>query len=308
MSSPDPPAIVQPAPHRPDRPLLGMALRLLAMLFLTSMFTLGKIAADRHVTLVETVFYRQLFAMPVVFAFIALRDGPRAVRTNRIGKHGLRAMMGLLGLACNFGGFILLPLTEATIIGFTMPMFATILAAVVLREATGIHRWSAILVGFAGILVIARPDAGHFAAFGVAVALAAAFLTACISLVIRDLGRTESPGVIVFWFTALSLPPLALLMPFFGHGHDPVTWGLLVLTGVVGAFAQLFLTAALRYAPVSVVLGMDYSSILWATLLGFLLWGEWPMATTWVGAAMIIGAGAYIGWREHIRSRQPNRI
>ena len=129
-------------------------------------------------------------------------------------------------------------------------------------------------------------------------------MTASVSLVLRELGRTESAGVVVFWFTALSVPPLGIGMLFYGQAHDAQTWGLLLMIGLFGGIAQLCLTAALRWAPVSVVLPMDYSSILWTTLLGWAIWGDWPMWTTWVGAALIIASGLYIAWREHRHARR----
>lgn len=283
---------------------MGIGLRLAAMFFVSMMFAGVKMADARGVHLVESLFYRQALALPLVFAWICFTDGPQAVRTNRIGVHASRAALGLLGMCLNFGSYILLPLTEATTIGFTMPIFGTILSALILREATGWHRWSAVVLGFAGVLVMARPEAGHFPLVGVLVALSAAVLTACISLVLRELGRTERPGVVVFWFTVLSLPPLAIGMLFFAQPHDAATWGLLIFIGLSGGLAQLCLTGALRWAPVSVVLPMDYSAILWATVIGWLFWDEWPLVTTWVGALLIIASGLYIAWREHIRARR----
>jgi len=100
------------------------------------------------------------------------------------------------------------------------------------------------------------------------------------------------------------VPPLGIGMLFYGQAHDAQTWGLLLMIGLFGGIAQLCLTAALRWAPVSVVLPMDYSSILWTTLLGWAIWGDWPMWTTWVGAALIIASGLYIAWREHRHARR----
>ena len=202
----------------------------------------------------------------------------------------------------------ILPLFRVTAMLMAMPVFGTILSALVLREATGIHRWSAVLIGFVGVLVMVRPDAGHFPMQGVAVALVAALVTASVSLVLRELGRTESAGVVVFWFTLLSMVPLGLAMPFYAQGHDLVTWGWLLLIGVVGGIAQICLTAALRWGPVSVVLPMDYSTIIWTTLLGVAIGQGWPMASTWIGAAMIAGSGLYIAWREHVRTRQMRAV
>jgi drug/metabolite transporter (DMT)-like permease len=295
--------LTAPPSAREERPLQAMGLRLLAMVFLSAMFAAVKLANHRGVHVVESLFYRQALALPLVFAWIAATDGPRAIRTRRIGVHASRAALGLTGMVLNFGSYILLPLTEATAIGFTMPIFGTILSALVLRETTGLHRWAAVLLGFVGVMVMVRPDTGHFPMAGVAIALTAAIVTACISLLLRELGRTENAGVIVFWFTFLSVPPLAAAMLFFGRAHDPATWALLLFMGIVGGAAQLCMTGALRWAPVSVVLPMDYSMILWATLIGWVIWDDWPIATTWIGAALIVSSGLYIAWREHVRAR-----
>ncbi|AJR24779.1 MULTISPECIES: DMT family transporter [Sphingobium] len=293
-----------PPSNRPHRPFTAIGLRLLAVICLSIMFVTVRLADARGVHVVESLFYRQALALPVVFAWIAMTSGMGSIRTRRIGVHATRMIIGLTGMVLNFLSYILLLPAEAVTIGFTMPIFGTILSALILRETTGIHRWSAVLIGFLGVIVMVRPDAGHFPAIGVAVALAAAFVTACVSLVLRELGRTESAGVIVFWFTLLSLPPLGVAMLFHGQAHDAMTWGLLLLIGVTGGIAQICMTAALRWAPVSVVLPMDYSSIVWTTLLGWAIWGNWPIATTWIGAALIVGSGLYIAWREHVHARR----
>lgn len=291
-----------PTPPRLERRLFAIGLRLLAMLALAVMFVSVKLLAEHHVHIVEQLFYRQFIALPIVFAFIAATQGPRAVATRRIGKHGSRAILGMIGMICNFAAYILLTPVMATAIGFTMPIFGTILSALILREATGWHRWCAVLVGFTGVLVVAHPD-GALPPLGAAVALIAAILTAFISLLLRDLGRTEGAGTTVFWFTLLSVPPLAFAMLFFARTHDPVTWALIAVMGVSGGIAQLCMTGALRWGPVSVVLPMDYSIIVWTTLFGWLIWGDLPTSAIWVGAALIILSGLYIAWREHIRGQ-----
>ncbi|MBA4089865.1 MAG: EamA family transporter [Sphingobium sp.] len=293
------------ATARPHRPLFAIGLRLVAVLCLSVMFVTVRVASEHGVHVIESLFYRQALALPMILIWVALAGGLRTVRTRRIGVHASRMMMGLTGMLLNFLSYILLPPAEAATIGFTMPIFGTILSALILREATGIHRWSAVLVGFIGVLVIVRPDAGHFPIQGVAVAIAAALVTASVSLVLRELGRTEAAGVVVFWFTVLSMIPLGIAMPFVAQAHDLLTWGLLLVIGLFGGIAQLCLTAALRWAPVSVVLPMDYSTIIWTTLLGVAIGENWPMATTWAGAALIVASGLYIAWREHVRARRP---
>ncbi|HJT40941.1 MAG TPA: DMT family transporter [Sphingobium sp.] len=291
------------SPARPHRPLFAIGLRLTAVICLSVMFVTVRLADARGVHVLESLFYRQALALPIVFAWAMTSGGLKSIRTGRIGVHVSRTVIGMTGMVLNFLSYILLPPAEAATIGFTMPIFGTILSALILKESTGLHRWSAVAIGFLGVLVMIRPDSGHFPPIGLAVAVAASLVTACVSLVLRELGRTEEAGTVVFWFTLLSVPPLGVAMLFVGQAHDAATWGLLLLIGVVGGIAQLCLTAALRWGPVSLVLPMDYSTIIWTTLLGWALWGVLPEETTWIGAALIILSGLYIAWREHVRAR-----
>jgi drug/metabolite transporter (DMT)-like permease len=293
------------ASDRPHRPLFAIALRLTAIVCLSVMFITVRLVSERGVHVVESLFYRQALALPMILAWVAMAGGLRTVRTGRIRTHASRTMLGMIGMLLNFLSYIMLPPAEAATIGFTMPIFGTILSALILREATGAHRWGAVLIGFVGVLVMIRPDAAHFPVQGVVVSIAAALVTASVSLVLRELGRTEPAGVIVFWFTTLSMVPLGIAMLFVAQAHDPVTWAMLLTIGLFGGIAQLCLTAALRWGPVSVVLPMDYSAIIWTTLLAVAIGEDWPMATTWIGATLIIASGLYIAWREHVRARRP---
>ncbi|MET0241085.1 MAG: DMT family transporter [Sphingobium sp.] len=286
-----------------ERPFLAIGLRLGSVVGLSLMYALIKLLGARGVNLVELLFYRQLLAIPAVYAWILWSTGPWGFRTRNLAGHATRTAVGLTSMAFNFAAVSLLPLAESTTIGFSAPIFATIFSALILKEATGIHRWSAVLIGFVGVVIMARPDTVHFPPLGLTVAILAAMGVATISIIIRALSRTESPSAIVFWFTVLSVPPLGLLMIWFGQMHDPVTFALIVAMGVCGGIAQLFLTSALRWAPVAVVLPMDYSQIVWATLLGWLLWDTLPIASTWVGTAMIVASGLYIVLREHRRGQ-----
>lgn len=281
---------------------MAIGLRIMAAACLVLMFAAIKLAGQRGVHVVESLFYRQFLALPLVLGWIWLGPGLASIRTARLGAHAGRTVVGLLGMVLNFLSVTLLPLAEATAVSFTVPIFATILSALILKEATGIHRWSAVLFGFCGVLVMIRPDAAHFPPVGLAVAIAAAFMVAVVSIVLRDIGRTEAAATTVFWFTVFSLPPLGVGMLFFGQNHDPMTWALLAVIGIAGGAAQLCLTSSLRWAPVSVVLPMDYSMLLWASLLGWLFWDQWPGSSTWAGALLIIASGLYIAWRERVRA------
>ena len=140
------------------------------------MSALIKLAETRGANLVETMFHRQLWAVPIVAAWIM--GGPASDRSGRtrFGAHLIRAAIGLTGMVFTFGAVLLLPLAEATTLQFTVPIFATILGALVLRETTGWHRWGAVLVGFAGVLIVAQPGSGHFPLSGAVVGLIAALV------------------------------------------------------------------------------------------------------------------------------------
>jgi drug/metabolite transporter (DMT)-like permease len=282
-----------------QRPLAGIALRLLTALLLAIMFALVKLASTREVNVVESLFYRQCGSAVCAAALVALGPGFASLKTERVWAHVGRMALGLSAMALNFVAFILLPLAEATTIGFSVPIFSVILAAIMLGEPTGKWRWGAVAVGFAGVLVIVQPGSGGVPLLGASVALAAALTTASVTIVIRRLGATERATTTVFWFAVSSLVPLALLMFHFAGPHDPVSWLMLAGLALVGGLAQLTLTAALRLAPVALVMPMDYTSLLWAALLGSWLFGELPTPWTWVGAPIIIASGLVIVWREH---------
>jgi drug/metabolite transporter (DMT)-like permease len=198
----------------------------------------------------------------------------------------------------------MLPLAEATIIGFTVPIFATLMGALVLGEATGAWRWGAVAAGFAGVLIVLQPGPhSHFPWLGAVFGLAAAFLTANVTILLRTIGRTEAALTIVWWFSVLSLPPLGLAYAVSAQEHDAATWAILAGIGVAGGLGQMTMTASLRLAPVGAVVPMDYSSLLWATLLGWALFGTLPAAATWAGAPVIVAAGLVIVWRETRRAR-----
>ena len=282
-----------------QRPLTGIALRLLTALLLAIMFALVKLASTRGVNLVETLFYRQIGSAVCAVGLVAAGAGFASLRTRRVGAHVGRMALGMTAMALNFVAMIMLPLAEATAIGFTVPLFSTILAALLLGEATGRWRWGAVAAGLLGVLLIVRPGSGHVELAGAGVAIVAALLTAAVTVVIRRLGATERASTTVFWFAFSSLPPLGALMLVFARAHDPGTWTILAGIAAAGGLAQLTLTQSLRLAPVALVMPMDYTSLLWATLLGAWIFGQFPSAWTWAGAPIIIASGLIIVWREH---------
>jgi drug/metabolite transporter (DMT)-like permease len=282
-----------------QRPILALVIRLGAAFVLSVMLVLVKLASESGVHLLEILFWRQLPTVPMIGLWLAATGGLARLRTARIGKHGLRALYGLVGMILNFGAVTVLPLAEATTINFTTAFWAVILSALILHERVGPWRSAAVVLGFLGVIIITRPGDGHIPLYGALIGLGAAFMIALISIQIRDLARTDEPLSIVFWFSAFSLPVLTVVMPFVGQSHTAYQWALLAGLGGFGLLGQLLLTASLRYGAVASVIVMDYSALIWATLFGWVLFDLLPPATTWIGAPLIVGAGLIIAWREH---------
>lgn len=281
------------------RPLLALLIRLGAVAGLATMSALIKMAADRGVHLLEIMFWRQFLTIPVMLAWVWATTGIASLATRRPWTHFRRGLYGTIGMVLNFGAVIILPLAEATTLNFTVPIWAVLLSIVLLKEKVGVWRWSAVALGFVGIVLIAQPGSGHIPLYGALVGLGAAFMIALISIQIADLNRTDKPLTIVFYFALFSAPLTAVALPFVMTSHDSTEWLLLAGIGITGLVGQLLLTAALRFGPVSSVIVMDYSALFWAALYGWFLFDMLPPASTWFGAPLIVSAGLIIAWREH---------
>jgi drug/metabolite transporter (DMT)-like permease len=285
--------------HHPQRPILALGIRICAALMFATLLMLVKYAGESGVALPEIMFWRQAVTIPVLLGWLAMTGGLHRLRTNRIGSHARRAGIGMTNMVFNFGATILLPLAEATVLGFTTPLFAVVLAALAFREHIGPYRWVAVAFGFCGVLVIAQPGGAPISTLGTALGLLAAFFIAVINYQIRDLGRTEDPISIAFYFAAFGAPLAALALPFFATPHTGEQWIVLMGIGLTGTIAQVLLAASLRFGAVASVIVMDYTALIWATLYGWLIWDRLPTDATWLGAPLIVIAGLVIAWREH---------
>jgi drug/metabolite transporter (DMT)-like permease len=263
------------------------------------MFMLGKLAGESGIALPEIMFWRQAITVPILAGWLAMVGELGLLKTQRLPVHAGRAAVGMAGMACNFAAAILLPLAEATTLGFTTPLFAVILAAAMMREQVGRWRWLAVALGFTGVLIIAQPGGQPIPPLGAAAGLGAGLLVALVSFQIRDLARTEAPIAVVFYFALFGAAMTLPLQPFVMSGHSTWQWLLLIAIGVVGTLGQLMLTQALRFGSVASVIVMDYTALVWATLYGWLIWDHLPPMATWLGAPAIVAAGITIAWREH---------
>lgn len=283
-----------------DHVVSGILCRIGSGLSFSTMGALLKLASMEGLNAPELVFYRSLFSLPVVLIWVLNRESLASLKPKQPLAHVWRSSLGLLSMGLTFQALILLPLADATAINFTAPIFATILSFLILREDVRIHRWAAVLIGFVGVIIIARPGGSSLPALGLTVALIGAVGQAGVTTTLRHLQRSENIAAIVFWFAVAGIVAGGLLMPFFGQVHGLKAFALVMAGGLAGGVGQLLMTSSLR-APVSVVSPFDYLQIVAATIYGWMLFSDVPSHHTLIGAALIAGSGLYTAWREHRR-------
>jgi len=257
----------------------------------------------------QLVFFRSACAIPPVLLIYAYRgELASAVYTSRpLGQLG-RGALSVGGMFTNFSALSRLPLADATAISFASPLITVALAAVILKERVRAYRWTAVLVGFAGVIVMLVPhfDVGHYAAAGAAaaatigslLALVSAFCNAGTVIQTRRLTQSETTSSIVFYFSLVTALAGAVTLPFAWHTPTGSEFLMLVAMGIFGGIGHIFLTESYRFATASVIAPFDYSAMLWALMLGYWMFGELPSALVYVGATIVAGAGLFVIWRE----------
>lgn len=289
-------------PRKMGQNLAGMLCMLGAVSILSIMDAIVKWLAKDYPTM-QIVFFRNAFAfLPTILYLMASGLALRDLRTRRIGGHFIRAALGVGAMITFFYALGHMPLADVIAIAFAAPIFMTALSIPLLGEKVGLHRWTAVVAGFAGVLVMVRPGASGFDWVAL-IALASVILYALAMIQIRVLSRTESSASIVFYLALFGTLFSAAFLPSQWVTPDPSGWTLLILVGLLGGSGQILLTQAFRLAPVALVAPFDYSAMIWAVGLGWLLWGDVPGLTTLVGATLVAAAGLYIMQREARQER-----
>jgi len=298
----------------------GIVLKVLATLLFSIMSALIKVTGTVY-PVSELVFFRSLFALPILILYLAWRGQfPNSIYTERIGGHIGRGIAGSCGMFSSFFALQLLPLPDATALGFAAPLMVVVLAAIFLGEPVRLYRWSAVAVGFVGVVVMLWEQLGLFRGtgngWGAGAALSAAVFSAIAVIQTRRLTMSEPTGAIVFYFslttTAFGLLVGILALAWPQHGlatrwiadqiwrappaADAVS---LITLGTLGGMGQILMTQSYRYADASVVAPFDYTAMIWALLIGLFLFGEVPHVTVVCGALIVAGAGLFVIWREH---------
>jgi drug/metabolite transporter (DMT)-like permease len=289
--------------------LRAILLKLLSVLLFAVMSTLIR-AAGKTFPLGEIVFFRSSFAILPVLLIYAWRNELReAVVTRRPLGHLGRGMQAIFGMFMNFAALARLPLMEATAISFASPLITVAMAAIILRERVRIYRWSAVAVGFGGVLIMLWPyiDVGGFMQLGATertigaiCALAGAFSNAGTVIQTRRLTDSETTSSIVFYFSLICAIAGLATWPFGWQPMSFMEFVMLAMIGVIGGLSHLVLTESYRFAPASVVAPFDYTAMIWAFLLGYFVFGELPTNYVYAGGAVVIACGLFILWRERV--------
>lgn len=284
----------------------GIALKVGSTFVFTLMLVCVKLVADR-IPPGEIVFARSFFALvPIVAMLVWQRQLPQALITHRPWVHVSRGAVGLLSMALNFSALAFLPLPEAMTIGYAAPLLIVALAALILRERVRLFRWTAVAIGFGGIVIILWPRltllsggiAHDVALLGAMLAFCSAISSAFAAIFIRSMTQTESTGTIVFYF-ALSSSLLSLASAPFGWVKPDLTEALLLVAmGLLGGVGQIMMTSAYRNAAAGTIAPFEYVSILWGVSFGYVIFGEVPTWSVLVGGAIVVAAGIFIIHRE----------
>ncbi|WP_417250181.1 DMT family transporter [Celeribacter sp.] len=283
----------------------GIGLKLASLAIFLAMASFVK-SASAEVPSYQAAFFRSLFAIPIVVGFLLargeLRKGLKMVRPK---AHLVRGILGAGSMMLGFTALSKLPLPDATAIGYARPLFIVILSAALLGERVRVFRFTAVAIGMTGVLIILSPRLTMLHGtptqdeiYGAMAALLAAIIVAFIQIHLRTMVKTESTTSIVFWFSVIATIVTGLTFPF--GWVMPSGWVMvqLILAGLLGGFAQVLLTSAYRHAPASTLASFEYTSMVFAILVGYIFFDEVPTWMTIIGAAIIVASGLLVIHRE----------
>ncbi|MDC0548990.1 MAG: DMT family transporter [Alphaproteobacteria bacterium] len=274
--------------------ILAILFMVLSGIFATSMHCLIRFATEENHPF-EVAFFRTIFVLLIFLPFV-VKNGFKTLKPNNIKLQSYRAIIGSVAMLCMFYGLSITELAKATALMFTVPIFATILAIIFLKEVVGIRRWSAMFVGFFGALIVLRPDIEL--GFGPLLILCGSLMWSSSVLMAKKLTQTDSTLSITFWQAAGLIPATFILATQVWQWPNLNQLFMFLLIAIAGTLTHWFLNEALKRAEISALLPLDYLRLIWSVSLGFIFFNEIPPAGLWLGAALILGASTYIGVRQ----------
>lgn len=289
----------------------GIALKIGSTICFTIMITLVKLASER-LPLGQILFARAWIGLIPVLAYLVYRrQFPAGLATKRIGGHIWRGFIGFTGLVLWFGALARLPLPDAQAINYAGPLVAVVLSVILLGETVRLHRWSAVCIGFAGVVIILWEHMGEgpvlasdSAALGALMSLGAAVCAALAMIQVRNLTATERTAAIVFYHTGFAAVMTLFILPFGWTALTALDAAYLLGMGLIGGIGQVMMTEGYRHAEASVLAPFDYSNMVWVVIISIIVFGDVPSLTVAIGAVIVVGAGIFVTLRErHLEKR-----
>jgi drug/metabolite transporter (DMT)-like permease len=288
-------------PERQERIPLGILYMVSATAVFAASSAISKLLVVRY-PVGEVLFARNIVGILLVGGFVLPRLGLAVFETRKLPSHFARSVSQGCSQSFILLAFSMMPLAGAVAINFSAPLFATLVAAFLFREAVGKARWLALLVGFIGVLLVTHPGVGTFQ-LGSLFALGNAVLYGSVTVGVRRMTATESTETLTLYqllfltvFFGLSLP-FAFVMPTWSDA------GIMALNGAANAVGQYWWTRSLVLAPTSAVVPFNYFSLVWAMILGFIIWGDVPTLALLAGSAIVVGSGLFLLWSETSRRK-----
>ena len=276
-------------------PLMAISLMAVAAILFVAMHTVVR-SMSGQLHPFEIAFFRAFLGLFVLLPFV-FKDNFSILKTKNIKLHSLRGILNAGAMLCFFYGLCITPLAQVTALGFSAPLFATVLAVIFLGEVVRVRRWTAIIIGFLGTMIILRPGMVDLGIGPLLIVISAAIWSVAL-MVIKVMTRTDS-SVTISFYASIFLSPLVFFAAFpFWELPSWEQLGWMFLLAALGTFAQTLMNQSLKLADTSVVMPVDFSKMIWATLLGFVFFDEVPDFYTWVGAILIFGSTTYIAIRE----------
>lgn len=282
-----------------SRNSLGALLMCLSMFGFAVMDSISKFLVQSY-PVMQTLWVR--YVIYAGFALLVARRGGilRQARSRRPWLQFWRSILAMLENAVFFLAFAYLPLAETHAIAATSPLIVILLAAPMLGEKVGLHRWLAVLAGFAGVLLIVRPGLVSLE-WPMALPLVGALMWGLYQIMLRLVARDDAPETTLLWSAFIGLGAATLVVPFQWEPVTPAAWGFLLLIGILGAVCHYGLIRAMDYADASAMQPYSYTLLVWASVMGFLVFGDIPAIWTFLGGAIVVASGLYT-W-HHDRKR-----
>lgn len=296
---------MMPQPHRAERPSLGILYMLFAFVMFTGIDTLSKLMGQDGYHPVQISWGRLVIQLLLLLPFVMRAGVKRVVSTGHPYMQTVRGVVMTIAAIAFVAGLKTLPLATMTSINFVSPFLITILSIFFLKEHVGYHRWVAIAIGFTGALIVIRPGAGAFD-IGALYALTAALSWAVGVVATRYVQREDSALTTIFYTVSIGVVISSFIVAPYWKPIEGSAWLYLIGIGLLSTAGQLLMIASLRHAEPSVVAPFTYTQLIWATLIGLIIFGDFPDRWTWVGSTIIIASGLYVWHRERQLNINPS--